>query len=259
MSATVSYSRIRRIDIDVPERTLLHSRVIREKPFLRRLYVEWYSTIMGLTRARPSGCLIELGAGGGFSKQVIPGVMTTEILPVPDVDLRIDGKVLPFKDNSLKGIFMLDVFHHLPASERFLKEAARCVKPGGVVVMIEPWNTPFSRLVYRYLHHEPFDADTPDWHLTPGGPLSRANSALPWIVFERDRRDFERKWPEWQIDTIELHTPFRYLLSGGLSMRSLMPAALFDFWYGLEKRLQPMMGCLALFATIVLVRRAATD
>ena len=31
------------------------------------------------------------------------------------------------------------------------------------------------------------------------GPLSSANQALPWIVFERDRATFEREFPEWRI------------------------------------------------------------
>ena len=258
MNNPLSYSKVRFVDIDSPERTFLHSRIIQNKPFLRRLYIEWYERIKNFFPDRPCGGLVELGAGGGFSKLVISNVITTEILSVPDIDVRLDGEVLPFKDSSLKGIFMVDVFHHLPRAEKFLEEAARCIKPGGILVMIEPWNTFFSRIFYRYLHHEPFEEDTPTWQLAGGGPLSRANSALPWIVFKRDRRIFEAKWPEWRIDTIELHTPFRYLLSGGLSTPSLMPVVLFDFWHDVERLLQPLMGCIALFATIVLVRQSST-
>ena len=34
---------------------------------------------------------------------------------------------------------MTNVFHHLAHAELFFNNAARCVKPGGVIAMIEPW------------------------------------------------------------------------------------------------------------------------
>ncbi len=46
--------------------------------------------------------------------------------------------------------------------------------------------------------------------------------------------------------------PFRYLVSGGVSMRSLMPGWSFSWWHGLENILQPVMGELAMFSHIVL-------
>ena len=149
---------------------------------------------------------------------------------------------------------MVDVFHHLPHSDRFLREAARCVKPGGLLVMIEPWNTNFSRVIYQFLHHEPFVTDSSDWKIPIGGPLLKANSALPWIVFERDRLRFEREYPEWCLRKIHLHTPFRYLLSGGVSMRGSMPE-FFRFWRKIEDRLG-RLNYLAMFATIELVRNS---
>ena len=254
-NSTFSYKQIRKVDINTPERTLLHSQIIHEKPFLRKLYREWYVAIKESLPEKPSGGLIELGSGGGFSKQIIGNALTSEILPVPSIDLRLDGGDLPFKKNSLKGIFMVDVFHHLPKVNRFLMDAARCVKPGGVVVMIEPWNTPWSRFIYKYLHHEPFDSKVTNWSFPRGGPLSEANSALPWIVFDRDRKKFERKYPHWKIASIKQHTPLRYLLSGGVSIVSIMPGRSFEFWRILEKQLVPLMEYIALFATIVLVRR----
>src|SRR5262249_31802772 len=39
-------------------------------------------------------------------------------------------------------------------------QATRCVRSGGVVAMIEPWVTPWSRFVYTRLHHEPFQPET---------------------------------------------------------------------------------------------------
>ncbi len=157
-------------------------------------------------------------------------------------------------DDTLRAIVMTDVFHHLPDPRRFFKEAARCVSPWGAVVMIEPWVTPWSRMVYRKLHHEPFRPDVQEWAFPGTGPLSGANSALPWIIFQRDRAQFESEFPQWQIKMIKLGMPFRYLLSGGVSMQSLMPAWTSGFWQSLEKRLQPWMNNWDLFALIILDR-----
>ena len=158
-------------------------------------------------------------------------------------------------DRALRGIVMTDVLHHLPEPRRFLAEAARCVRPGGVVVMIEPWATPWSRLIYRHLHHEPFRPEA-DWTFPRSGPLSGANGALPWILFERDRQQFEREFPEWKIDGIELMMPFCYLLSGGVSLRSLVPGWTFPALRGFERLLNPYATHLAMFAKIALKRVA---
>lgn len=255
LTSILSYSQIREIDLDSPDRTIRHSQVIRQKPFLRRIYSDWYTNLLHGLPERPSGPVVELGSGGGFCKDLIPGVITTEILPIPGVDILLDGQELPFGDQSLKGVVMVDVFHHLPRVVRFLAEAARCIKPGGTIVMIEPWNTLWSRLIYHHLHHEPFDPNSGEWEIPPGGPLSQANSALPWVVFQRDRRRFEKEYPQWQIKNIHLHTPIRYLLSGGVSMRSLMPESLYRFWRYVEERLDPFSHYLAMFATIILLRQ----
>jgi len=53
--------------------------------------------------------------------------------------------------------------------------------------------------------------------------------------------------------------PFRYLLSGGVSGRSLMPGWSFTFWRKLENLLQPWMNHLAMFALIVLRKHSSWD
>ena len=247
---------VRNFDIDAPETTVLRSLIVKKKSFLKQLYREWYISLSSSLPPNVRGPVLELGSGGGFLKDFVSDLITSEILQIPCVDVVLDAQRLPFRSASLRGIVMLDVFHHLPRVESFLSEAATCVKPDGVIVMIEPWNTPWSRLVFKYLHHEPFDTGAEEWSLPEeGGPLSQANSSLPWIVFDRDREVFEQKFPTWQIAGIRLHTPFRYLLSGGVSLRSLMPGCLFGMWRRLEDSIQPWMHSLGMFATITLVRR----
>lgn len=243
----------RGLDLDAPETTALRRRIIRDKAFLRRVYLEWYR---GIAASLPEGrgTVVELGAGAGFLDECIPGLIKSDVLVVPAIDLAADGLALPFAEASLRAIVMTNLLHHVSDTGRFLHGAAHCIRPGGVLSMIEPWVSPWSRIVYRRLHHEPFDPQAPDWRLPPGGPLSQANGALPWIVFARDRARFEREHPEWRIELLRPMMPFRYLLSGGLSLRGLAPAWSFPLWTLLERALAPAMSSLAMFAQIVLRR-----
>jgi SAM-dependent methyltransferase len=175
----------------------------------------------------------------------------------PQIDAVLDGHSLPLRSGSLRAIVMTNVFHHLAQPRRFLADAARCVRPGGALLLLEPWVTPWSRLIYTRLHHEPFAPGAADWEFPPSGPLSGANGALPWIVFQRDRARLRAEFPEWRLGAITPIMPLRYLLSGGVSLRSLMPGWSFGLWRGAEGLLGPWMGDLAMFARIVLVRGAA--
>lgn len=210
----------RGLAVDDPRTTLLRRDIIQDKAFLRALYAEWYERICGVLDKKDD--ILELGSGAGFLQQFLPGAITSEVFETPGVKLIASACNLPLKAESLDAIVMTDVFHHIPDAGRFLVEAARCVRPGGKLVMIEPWRTAWSEWVYTHLHSEPFSPEG-DWVIPNTGPLSGANGALPWIVFQRDRALFEARFPRWHIKNIEPMMSFSYLLSGGVSMRSFLP------------------------------------
>lgn len=210
----------RGLSVDDPRTTLLRREIIQDKVFLRTLYLEWYEKIISALPLKSD--VLELGSGAGFLQRLLPDVITSEVFDTPGVKLIADACDLPLPDNSLNAIVMTDVLHHIPDVSRFFVEASRCVRPGGKIVMIEPWRTPWSEWVYTRLHSEPF-ATNSEWKIPSTGPLSGANGALPWIVFHRDRALFEMQYPQWRINRIEPMMPFSYLLSGGVSMRSLLP------------------------------------
>ncbi len=158
---------------------------------------------------------------------------------------------------ALRAIVLVDVLHHVPDCRSFLAEAARCVRPGGVIVAIEPWVTRWSRFVYGRLHHEPFDPERQDWTFPSSGPLSGANGALPWILLARDRERFEAEFPEWRIRAIRPTMPFSYLLSGGISFRASAPGSLYPAVRAAERLAAPWMDQLAMFAQLILGRSDA--
>jgi SAM-dependent methyltransferase len=241
------------LDVDDPRAVPIRGRIVREKVFLRRIYEEWYAMIAG---AMPPGedPILELGSGGGFLETWLPGLLTSDVFPCPGVRVALDGRALPLGRSSLRAIVMTDVLHHIPQSRQFFAEAARCVRPCGRLVMIEPWVTPWSSFVYSRLHPEPFVPDAVDWEFPAGGPLSAANTALPWIIFLRDLKRFEREFPEWRLVVLRPLMPFRYLLSGGVSARGLTPAWTFGLWRGIERLIQPWSHRFGMFAHVVLER-----
>jgi len=242
----------RGLDLDAPETTAIRREIVRSKPFLRALYLEWYAEIIMWIPKGP-GDVVELGAGGGFMKDELPELITSDLLPVPGVDDVVDAQSMPFEDGSLRAITMTNVFHHIPNVGLFLTEATRTLRPGGRVIMIEPWNTAWSRFVHKRFHHEPMVPDAETWQFPGSGPLSGANAALPWIVVERDRRKLEAEWPQLAVKEVRPFMPFRYLASGGVSMRALQPLWTFRLWKGLERGTGAEEK-MAVFALIVLER-----
>jgi SAM-dependent methyltransferase len=244
----------RGLDLDDPRTTSLRRQVIFQNKFLLRIYREWYQ-YLGSSLIDSEGGAVELGSGGGFLSEFLPGVISSEVFYCPGTDIMLDGQKLPFANHSLRAIFMTNVLHHIPDNKQFFREAARCVKKGGCISMIEPWNTPWAKFIYNVLHHEPFEPQAENWVLPSLGPLSSANDALPWIIFERDKTQFENEFPEWEIKKVQLMMPFRYLVSGGVSLRQLMPDWSYSIWKGLETILSPANHLLSMFAFIHLERK----
>ena len=207
----------RGLSVDNPKTTVLRRQIIREKKFLKSIYKEWYATLKGTLPAGKGG-VVEIGSGAGFMSEFIPDLITSDVFYNRGANLVFDGQCLPFKDKSLRAIVMTDVLHHLPKVHSFFNSAAHCVREGGVISMVEPWLTPWSKIFFRHFIDEPFYPESEAWEFIKSGPLSGANVALPWILFERDRYLFERQFPQWRILRLNPIMPLTYLLSGGVSL-----------------------------------------
>ena len=238
------------IPLDDPRTTDLRRRVLKENRFVNRIYREWYALISAAVPGGP-GAMLELGSGAGFLHEHLPGLIQTEVFSLRDVDVQMDGQYLPFAGESVRAIAMTNVLHHIPSARKFFAEAQRVLRPGGVVAMIEPWNSTWSRFIYTHLHHEPFVPGAPDWDFPSSGPLSGANGALPWMIFERDAALFAREFPHLRIRQVRLLMPFLYLVSGGVSMRSILPYGSYGLVAGVESLLGPLLPRTAMFAHIV--------
>lgn len=244
------------VDLDDPATTVLHGEIIRCKPFLQKVYVDFYRRLKyHLPMDDRKAVIVELGSGAGFIKELLPGTITSDVQTLPNIDLCFSALGMPFEEASVDAFVMLNVFHHIPDSRKFLLELSRALRADGKIVMIEPANTLFSRLIYQNFHHESFEPEG-GWGFEGQGPLADANGAIPWIVLSRDRERFEREFPDLLISHMENHSPFRYLVSGGVSMRQLVPSWTHPLFCGFEWLLSPLHRFLGMFQTIKIEKKS---
>lgn len=236
-------------DLDDPNASIAHRDIILKKPFLKKLYNDWYLIFIIKSKEIKNGKYLEIGSGGGFLKDVFPEVITSDILTLPNVDLIFTAEEIPFKENELASIVMLNVFHHIPKPHLFLKEAQRTLIKGGKIIMTEPANSSLARFIYKRFHHEPFD-EKGQREIKAGNPLSNSNQALPYIYFERDLDLFKKDFPSLIIKSIKYHSPFSYVISGGVSRSAMLPFFMYNFVKGIEWLFSPLSKQIGLFCTI---------
>jgi SAM-dependent methyltransferase len=241
--------------LDAPATTAARRDIIARKRLLHAFYDTAYEWFSSRSTTLPTGRKIELGSGAGHIKETMPDVQTSDIMPLPFVDMVVDATAQPFGDGTLSAIYMIDTLHHIPDVSRFLSEAERTLAPGGRIIMQEPANSTFGRFIYRNFHHEAFEPSATRWSFPSTGPLSSANGALPWIVFERDRAVFKQRHPTLRLVELEYCHPLLYLASGGFSARQMLPDCATKPLLALEKLLRPLNRRIGMFVRIVVEKQ----
>jgi SAM-dependent methyltransferase len=250
----------RALDVNSPDMTIAHRQILLNKKMLRHLFQRFYAQCRTLDERYFGTCTgrrVELGSGSSIIKEFWPDVVTTDIKPLPFVDMVVDAQDMPFEKESLRALYGINLFHHLPNPRAFFNGLLRVLQPGGGAILIEPYFGPLARKLFVRLHDsEGFDMSAPGWeNYQQVGPCAGANQALSGIVFHRDRAIFEREFPGLELVADLPHTHLTYLLSGGVNFRQLVPNWLAPCVTFAEKVLAPFNRWIALQHTIVLRKR----
>jgi SAM-dependent methyltransferase len=225
------------------------------RPTVRRLYRSWFEQVAH-ELSDVAGPSVELGSGCGIFVESVPGVLATDVVETPWADQVVDAERLPFAEGSVANLVMIDVFHHVPHPAAVLGEAERVLRLGGRLIMLEPYCSPISRLVYRHLHHEPADmgADIEGASQSSDDPFD-ANNALPTLLFWR-RRDLLTRWvPHLKLVGRRRLAWLVYPLSGGFSKPEFLPSFLVGPALRLERALAPLLVGLMAFRCLVVLQR----
>lgn len=243
---------------------LFKQRVIFEqKESIRVFYGEMFQLLRSeILKCTSTSKIVEIGTGGGLSTYFLSDLnyVKSDAVKTRFADEVVDAQNFPYDDESLDVIFGVDVFHHIPKPFDFLKEAERCLKPGGKILLIEPAITPFSWPVYKFLHPEPMK-----WSIKiskdsrySGDDVMDANNALPSKVFPNNS---EGNLLSYEIDlryTSSLFGFISMLSAGGINSPISIPLLnrkvkkLFDW----EMRRSSKFRSLFSLRTLIVVSKA---
>ncbi len=249
------------------ERTLVrfeeHRRVWQANPTLRASYGHWYGRLRRALPPRELGPWIEIGSGPGFAREFIPELELTDVVKAPWHARQMSAEALDLDDGSVGALVLFDVLHHVAAPARFFHEAVRVLRPGGRIVLCEPYISPVSRWVYGRFHPEPVDMSvdplvaavhTPEAARDPFA----SNQAIPTLIFARDHgRVFARMFPLLDVVRVERMAGLAYPATGGFSHPPFLPVSLWRAWFAFENLLPGSLFHGFGFRVLVVVERRA--
>ncbi len=237
------------LDVDSEEAVRIHRRIIKKNALLRKHYEFIYGCFKKVENFLsglhfPS---LEIGSGGGFLKEFIPDVVTSDVVKSGGIDRVEDAVSLSFPDESLKAIYANGVLHHIRKPELCIREIQRVLVPGGMFVCNEPSTNFFGYFMNKYFHNEYTNKFIREWKIDSidnQGRLTIANMAMPYIIFKRDVGLFRQKFKNLKIISITYHDFLRYTFSGGLSYRPFIPRLFYGAINFIERIFEPLMPVL---------------
>ena len=250
--------KLKNINVDDLQLLKHHQIIIEEKNILKSAYISFYETMLNFRKKyfTANGKELELGSGISFFKKINSCLITSDVRKYENIDLIINAEKIQLENNSIKCVYAQNVLHHLRNPYNFFSELNRILIKGGGCILIEPHNGFLSKFFHKIIHKsEIFDTNQPDWINTNiQGPYSGANQALSYIIFERDKSKFQSLYGEnFQIlDHFYINNYLRFLFSGGLNFKQLLPDFFLNLLILLERTLKPFNKYLSLHRAIVI-------
>lgn len=204
------------------------------------IHLELLRLVEKFDTSRSPLLICEIGAGviplSSLSKRVI----SSDLVHNPNLDLQFNAESMPFRSKSLNALIGQNTFHHFTNYQKVLLEMQRVLVPGGVIVLLEPSFNWISKIIYpRLFPFEGFDLNAdPKCTLLSKDSKVVPNQALSWIVFIRELKKFEDEFPKLEIvERLQLPYGIRYLGTGGLNFKQLIPTRVLGLFRKFERNL----------------------
>lgn len=228
---------------------------IRRDAYLSALYALAYSRLNELVGGADRDRTIEVGSGLGLARLSGQRWLHSDVSGGAPLSLVNMAQELPYRSECLDALVLKDTWHHIPDIERFLEEAHRVLRPGGLVAVFDPYWGLLARPVYRFLHQEAWDHRTPTWSF-PSKNAWDSNQALTYLMLKRDRALFDARWGSrfTVIEPKPLIGP-SFLLSGGVSRRTVLSGKMLSSLLRWEERRGKWFDHLRFFHVFGLAKR----
>jgi SAM-dependent methyltransferase len=129
------------------------------------VYRRWLETV--IAHIPLSGRVLDLGGGGsaivragGSVQRVIVVDIRSNVRPDVVADLE---RPLPFADKSVDSVLCLNVVEHLRDEQTVIRESARVLRPGGVLVLVAPFLYPVHTARHPEFFVDDFRRYTEAW------------------------------------------------------------------------------------------------
>jgi len=234
---------------DPEEMTGVQTEILSKK----KLLLFWYRGIYQYIKKNLSGetVTVEMGSGSSLLWEHIPGLIRSNILFIKENDLVFSAFNMPFKDSSVGNIVLINVLHHLQDPVAFLKETERVLKPGGRVLISDPYISCLSYPIWHYLHPENCDTKNIGFNNTGDiNPMIDANSATATNMFFV--KDSSLSGHQLELVKVELHSKFLYWVAGGYNFPQFIPTCFTPMVRLAEKVFSPLDKWLASFMYVIL-------
>ena len=237
-----------------------HREIWNKKKILRDIYEEWYKMIIA-DLSKVEGPTVELGAGSGNFKEFYPQAISADIEKRDWIDMSFDAHEMPFDKSSVANIVKIDVLHHLADPVGFLHEASRVLKKGGRLIMLEPFPSLFSRIVYKLFHPEPFIYDVDYFNHKPSMEKHPwdSNQAIPYLIFYKHLDKFDKVFGHtFKIIKKEKMSFILYPASGGFENPSMIPEKFLPILKQIESKAE-LLRSLVSFRTYIILVKLGSD
>lgn len=209
-------------DIELLERS---AEKWKASPGLRAVYHDMFAQMRAHAAAGPA---IELGSGVGVLRESIPDVVVSDVIRTHYVDTVVSAYEIESTQRIWSTIYAFDVLHHLREPFRFFTSAARSLRVGGRIVLMEPAATWGGRAFYSLVHPEPIKARclaSPYVFPADDAAGTFANMAMAWVLFVRDRREVDERLAGIGLRRVAVlfRDGIAYPATGGLSRPQMLP------------------------------------
>ena len=183
--------------------------------------------------------ILEVGSGTSPLKLFYSHVKTSDIMELEYLDFVFNAEEIDtftlIPDNSLDIISLTNVLHHLRNPCEFLIKAAKKLKAGGMVIFTEPYVSVLSKPLYLYFHYESTDLHVKKPELPEvQGPLSSANNALPYLIFNGPWADALRSTYDFSNKDRRYFSSLSYMATGGIRRNFRIPTFIYKPFFYLD-------------------------